>query len=139
MDTGDRVIIINADKGRYFDQQQGRGQAGLPPPATRAASAPTTYATLLAEARRGRPPHGPGHAPQNRLGRRMLKRAEVYAGPAHLIRPSSRSLAIRHARARAWGATIGTEIQAEMGTPHPDHRPSPAGRRPRSGCGPAPA
>ena len=84
IDTGDHVVIINADKV-VLHQGQGRRQAGVPlqrlpgRPEVRAlrrtcsAASPTRRS---AAASRGMLPKGP-------LGRQMIKKLKVYAGPEH--------------------------------------------------------
>ena len=102
MDTGDHVIIINADKvvltNNKAEAKQVYRHTGYP-----GGIRSTTYATLLAE----KPAEAVrrtvrGMLPKNRLGRQMLKKLKVYAGPTH---PHSaqqpQPLAIAHARARA--------------------------------------
>lgn len=102
MDTGDHVIIVNADKvvltaGKAATKQVYH-HTGYP-----GGIRSTTYATLLDE----KPAEAVrrtvrGMLPKNRLGRQMLKKLKVYAGPTH---PHSaqqpQPLAIEHARARA--------------------------------------
>ena len=102
MDTGDHVIIINADKvvltNNKAEAKQVYRHTGYP-----GGIRSTTYATVLAE----KPAEAVrrtvrGMLPKNRLGRQMLKKLKVYAGPTH---PHSaqqpQPLAIEHARARA--------------------------------------
>ena len=102
MDTGDHVVIINADKvvltNNKAEAKQVYRHTGYP-----GGIRSTTYATLLAE----KPAEAVrrtvrGMLPKNRLGRQMLKKLKVYAGPTH---PHSaqqpKPLAIEHARARA--------------------------------------
>ena len=102
MDTGDHVIIINADKvvltNNKAEAKQVYRHTGYP-----GGIRSTTYATLLAE----KPAEAVrrtvrGMLPKNRLGRQMLKKLKVYAGPTH---PHSaqqpQPLALEHARARA--------------------------------------
>ena len=83
MDTGDHVIIINADKvvltsDKAKDKMMYR-HSGYP-----GGIKSTTYADLLdnkpAEAVRG---SVRGMLPKNRLGRQMLKKLKVYAGDEH--------------------------------------------------------
>ena len=102
MDTGDHVIIINADKvvltNNKAEAKQVYRHTGYP-----GGIRSTSYATLLAE----KPAEAVrrtvrGMLPKNRLGRQMLKKLKVYAGPTH---PHSaqqpQPLAIEHTRARA--------------------------------------
>ncbi|ABK52115.1 LSU ribosomal protein L13P [Acidothermus cellulolyticus 11B] len=83
VDTGDFVIVVNADKvvltGRKLDQKIAYRHSGYP-----GGLKATPYRKLLAEhperviekAVRGMLPH-------NSLGRRMAKKLKVYAGPEH--------------------------------------------------------
>lgn len=83
MDTGDHVIIVNADKvvltaGKAATKQVYH-HTGYP-----GGIRSTTYATLLDE----KPAEAVrrtvrGMLPKNRLGRQMLKKLKVYAGPTH--------------------------------------------------------
>jgi len=83
VDTGDYIIIVNAEKvrltGRKLDQKMYRHHTGYP-----GGLKETPYRRLLAtkpelamkEAVRGMLPKGP-------LGYAMLKKLHVYAGPTH--------------------------------------------------------
>jgi len=83
LDTGDHVIIINASKvvltaGKAESKQIYR-HSGFP-----GGIRSTTYAKMLAE----KPEDAVrrtvrGMLPKNRLGRQMLKKLKVYAGPTH--------------------------------------------------------
>jgi large subunit ribosomal protein L13 len=83
MDTGDHVIIVNADKvvltaGKAEAKQVYR-HTGFP-----GGIRSTTYAELLSE----KPAEAVrrtvrGMLPKNRLGRQQLKKLKVYAGPTH--------------------------------------------------------
>jgi large subunit ribosomal protein L13 len=83
MDTGDHVIIVNADKvvltsGKAEKKQVFR-HSGYP-----GGIRSTTYAKLLAD----KPEEAVrrtvrGMLPKNRLGRQMLRKLKVYAGPEH--------------------------------------------------------
>jgi large subunit ribosomal protein L13 len=83
MDTGDHVIIVNADKvvltsGKAEKKQVFR-HSGYP-----GGIRSTTYAKLLAD----KPEEAVrrtvrGMLPKNRLGRQMLRKLKVYAGPVH--------------------------------------------------------
>ena len=83
MDTGDHVIIVNADKVVLTSDKAAEKMmyrhSGYP-----GGIKSTTYADLLerqpAEAVRGTVR---GMLPKNRLGRQMLGKLKVYAGPAH--------------------------------------------------------
>ena len=102
MDTGDFVIIINADKvvltNNKAEAKQVYRHTGYP-----GGIRSTTYATLLAE----KPAEAVrrtvrGMLPKNRLGRQMLKKLKVYAGPTHPhAAQQPQPLALEHARARA--------------------------------------
>lgn len=83
VDTGDHVIIINAEKvhltGKKLDQKVYRRHSGYP-----GGLKEIKYRELMKtkpefvvyEAVRGMLPH-------NRLGRKMIKKLRVYAGPNH--------------------------------------------------------
>ncbi len=83
LDTGDFVIIVNADKvvltGRKEDQKVYYSHTGRP-------------GSLKAETARARRQRRPvkileaavwGMLPKNRLGRRLFRKLKVYAGPDH--------------------------------------------------------
>lgn len=101
LDTGDHVIVINADKvvltsEKAYDKQVYR-HSGYP-----GGIKQTTYAELLdrqpAEAVRRTIR---GMLPKNRLGRAMLRKLKVYAGPDHPHAAQQPTpLPIDHARAR---------------------------------------
>lgn len=83
MDTGDHVIIVNADKvvltAGKADAKLIHRHSGFPGGLTT-----TTYAELLAK----KPEEAVrrtirGMLPKNRLGRQQLKKLKVYAGPTH--------------------------------------------------------
>lgn len=83
VDTGDHVIIVNADKvvltGRKLDQKMWVRHSGYP-----GGLKMVPYRKLLAE----RPEKAVelavrGMLPHNRLGRRMIKKLKVYRGPSH--------------------------------------------------------
>jgi large subunit ribosomal protein L13 len=83
LDTGDHVIIVNADKvvltAGKAEAKQVYHHTGYP-----GGIRSTTYATLLDE----KPEQAVrrtvrGMLPKNRLGRQMLKKLKVYAGPTH--------------------------------------------------------
>ena len=83
VDTGDFVIIVNADKvaltGRKRAQKVAYRHSGYPGGLKR-----VSYDTLLST----RPERAVelavrGMLPKNRLGRKMLKKLKVYAGPDH--------------------------------------------------------
>jgi large subunit ribosomal protein L13 len=83
LDTGDHVVIINADKVVLTADKAAAKQVyrhtGYP-----GGIRSTTYATLLAD----KPEQAVrrtirGMLPKNRLGRQMLKKLKVYAGPTH--------------------------------------------------------
>jgi large subunit ribosomal protein L13 len=102
MDTGDHVIVVNADKvvltSGKADKKMVHRHTGYP-----GGIRSTTYAEELAT----KPEEAVrrtvrGMLPKNRLGRQMLKKLKVYAGPEH---PHSaqkpQQLEIAHARARS--------------------------------------
>jgi large subunit ribosomal protein L13 len=83
VDTGDNVIVINADKvlltGRKLDQKIYYKHSGYP-----GGMKETPYRKLLA----GKPEFVIKHAvvgmlPKGPLGRKMAKKLRVYAGPDH--------------------------------------------------------
>lgn len=83
LDTGDHVIIVNADKvvltANKAEAKQVYRHTGYP-----GGIRSTTYATLLTE----KPEQAVrrtvrGMLPKNRLGRQMLKKLKVYSGPTH--------------------------------------------------------
>jgi large subunit ribosomal protein L13 len=102
LDTGDHVIVVNADKvvlsANKAESKQVYSHTGYP-----GGIRSTTYATLLDE----QPEQAVrrtirGMLPKNRLGRQMLKKLKVYAGPTHphaAQRPEP--LALEDARARS--------------------------------------
>jgi large subunit ribosomal protein L13 len=101
LDTGDHVIVINADKivltadkgDKVFVHRHSGYPGGL---------RTQSYGELL----RRKPQEGVrravrGMLPKNRLGRQMLRKLKVYAGPTHphaAQRPQP--LVLEHARAR---------------------------------------
>ncbi len=101
MDTGDHVIIVNADKvvlsrDKAADKVMYR-HSGYP-----GGIKSRTYAEMLdrapAEAVRG---SVRGMLPKNRLGRQMLTKLKVYAGPAHPHDAQKpQPLDIEHAKSR---------------------------------------
>lgn len=101
MDTGDHVIIVNADKvvltaGKAATKQVYH-HTGYP-----GGIRSTTYERLLDE-RPAEAVHRTvrGMLPKNRLGRQMLRKLKVYAGPTHPhAAQQPRPLPIDHARAR---------------------------------------
>jgi large subunit ribosomal protein L13 len=101
LDTGDHVIIVNADKvvltaGKAEDKRIYR-HSGYP-----GGIRSTTYADLLAT----KPEDAVrrtvrGMLPKNRLGRQMLRKLKVYAGPTHPHQGQQpEPLVLDHARAR---------------------------------------
>jgi len=82
MDTGDYVIVVNAEKvvatGRKMDEKMYYRHTGFPAAATinlREQLAKHPDRVLLAAVR--------GMLPHNRLGRAMFKKLKVYAGADH--------------------------------------------------------
>ncbi len=101
LDTGDHVIIINASKvvltaGKAEDKQIW-SHSGYP-----GGIRSTSYADLLAT----KPEDAVrrtirGMLPKNRLGRQMLRKLKVYAGPTHPHQGQQpEPLVLEHARAR---------------------------------------
>jgi large subunit ribosomal protein L13 len=102
LDTGDHVIVVNAAKvvlanGKAETKMVYR-HSGYP-----GGLSATSYATLLAT----KPEEAVrrtirGMLPKNRLGRQMLKKLKVYAGPTHPHAAQQPTpLVIEHAKARA--------------------------------------
>lgn len=101
LDTGDHVIVINADKvvltsdkgDKVFVHRHSGYPGGI---------RTQSYGELL----RTRPEDAVrravrGMLPKNRLGRQMLKKLKVYAGPVHPhAAQKPRELTLEHARAR---------------------------------------
>ncbi len=102
LDTGDHVIIVNADKvvltAGKAEAKQIHRHSGFP-----GGLRSTSYAQLLAE----KPEEAVrrsirGMLPKNRLGRQMLRKLKVYAGPTHPHQGQQPSpLVLDHARDRA--------------------------------------
>lgn len=102
VDTGDHVVIINADKVVLTSDKAEKvfvhRHSGYPGGLTT-----QSYGDLLAR----KPEEGVrravrGMLPKNRLGRQMLKKLKVYAGPTHPhAAQSPQPLALEQARARS--------------------------------------
>jgi large subunit ribosomal protein L13 len=102
LDTGDHVIIINADKvvltSGKAERKMVYRHSGYPG-GIKSASYADQLATRPEEAVRRTVR---GMLPKNRLGRQMLSKLKVYAGPDHphsAQRPQE--LSLEHARARS--------------------------------------
>ena len=83
VDTGDFVVIINADKvaltGTKREQKMAYRHSGYP-----GGLRATTYDELLEKnPRRAVEKAVKGMLPQNRIARQQLKKLKVYAGPEH--------------------------------------------------------
>lgn len=83
IDTGDFVIIINADKvaltGSKRQQKMDYRHSGFPGGLTA-----TSYSELLeSNPRRAVEKAVKGMLPHNKLGRQQIKKLKVYAGPEH--------------------------------------------------------
>lgn len=83
VDTGDFVIVINADKvaltGSKRDQKMDYRHSGYP-----GGLRATSYTELLeSNPRRAIEKAVKGMLPHNKLGRQQLKKLKVYAGPEH--------------------------------------------------------
>ena len=83
VDTGDFVIIVNADKvaltGQKLAQKNAYRHSGYP-----GGLSSTPFGELLEkDPRRAIEKAVWGMLPKNRLGRQMLKKLKVYAGPEH--------------------------------------------------------
>ncbi|MCK4817223.1 50S ribosomal protein L13 [bacterium] len=83
LDVGDHIIVINADKvtvtGRKFDQKQYTRYTGYPG---------GLRTKTLGKFMQNRPElvikiAVKGMLPKNRLGRKMIRKLRVYAGPDH--------------------------------------------------------
>ena len=101
LDTGDHVIIVNADKIVLTSGKAERKlvyrHSGYP-----GGLKAETYAQLLAASPK-RPCAAPvrGMLPKNRLGRQMLSKLKVYAGPTHPhAAQKPQPLEVAHARRR---------------------------------------
>lgn len=84
VDTGDFVIVINADKailtGKKLDQKIMYKHSGYP-----GGLKEISYRNLMAEKpERAVEAAVRGMLPKNRLGRKMIKKMKVYAGAEHL-------------------------------------------------------
>ena len=95
LDVGDHVIVVNAAKLDVSPRKL-RRQALLPPLGVpRRSARGVARAPARARSRARRAPRGTRHAPEGPLGRRMLKKLRVYAGPTHphtAQQPSPREL-----------------------------------------------
>jgi large subunit ribosomal protein L13 len=83
VDTGDFVIIVNAEKvaltGAKREQKMEYRHSGFP-----GGLRATSYTELLAEnPRRAVEKAVKGMLPHNKLGRQQIKKLKVYAGPEH--------------------------------------------------------
>ena len=83
VDTGDFVIIVNADKvvltGAKAEQKKAYSHSGYP-----GGLSSVPFGQLLErDPRRAIEKAVWGMLPKNRLGRQMLKKLKVYAGPEH--------------------------------------------------------
>jgi large subunit ribosomal protein L13 len=83
VDTGDFVIVINAEKialsGKKLEQKHAYRHSGYPGGLTA-----VSYADLLARhPERAVEKAVRGMLPKNSLGRQMLRKLKVYAGPEH--------------------------------------------------------
>ena len=83
VDTGDFVIVVNAEQGRA-DRRQADHQAGLPPLRLPGRSLGHPVGELLEkDPRQAIEKAVWGMLPKNRLCRQLLKKLKVYAGPEH--------------------------------------------------------
>ena len=83
MDTGDFVVVINAEKvaltGAKAEQKRAYRHSGYP-----GGLSATSYTELLASnPRRAVEKAVAGMLPHNSLGRKQLTKLKVYAGPEH--------------------------------------------------------
>ena len=83
IDTGDYIIVINADKiqltGKKLDQKMYYHHTGYPG----GLKSITAKALLQRKPERVLEHAVKGMLPKNRLGRRMFKKMKVYVGPEH--------------------------------------------------------
>ncbi len=101
LDTGDHVIVVNADKV-VLTSDKARDKVVYRHSGYPGGLKSTTYARMLdtrpVEAVRG---SIRGMLPKNRLGRQMLTKLKIYAGPDHPHQAQKpRPLVLEHARAR---------------------------------------
>ena len=133
VDTGDHVIVVNADKvvltSNKADAKMAYRHSGYP-----GGLRSTSYAELLENkpaelVRRS----VRGMLPKNTLGRQMLGKLQVYAGPEHPhAAQKPEPLELPDARARRLSRHARKDITTPMpATTDPDHRTPQAGRRPR--------
>ena len=99
MDVGDHVVVINADKvvltGRKLQQKEYLRYSGYPSGLRR-----IPYEKLMREhPERVVRKAIRGMLPKNRLGRQMIRKLKVYAGPDHPhVAQKPQALEIEHAR-----------------------------------------
>ena len=83
MDTGDFIVVVNAEKikvtGRKEDQKQYHRHSGYPG-GIKSVTAKKMLETKPEELIRAAVK---GMLPKNRLGRQLIKKLKVYAGPEH--------------------------------------------------------
>ena len=139
IDTGDHVIIINADKvvltAGKAEARSSTATPGYPGGIKHARPTPTCSPTKPEEAVRRTIR---GMLPKNRLGRQMLTQAQGLRRPD----PPARSPAARRpstSTTPAPGSSRRTEHRSMSTAPRPDHRPPQARRRPRPRSVRAPA
>ena len=140
VDVGDHVVVVNAAKLDVTRAQGRPASCTTATPATRAASRTESLEHLLE-----RDPERvvrlavKGMLPKSRLGRRMIKKLRVYAGPTHphaAQQPAgSRTLASEADRARRTRPRKRSRVAQ---APDPDDRSPQGGGRRVSGCAPAP-
>ena len=101
LDTGDFVIIVNADKVVLTAGKADTQAGAAATPATPAASRPAPTAEVLAaKPERGHAPHGRRACSRRTASaRQMIKKLKVYAGPDHPhAAQKPQPLEIAHAR-----------------------------------------
>ncbi len=83
VDTGDFVVVVNAEKIAVTGNK--RDREALPPPLRLPGRPEVAHAQrhARAPARGGHPPRRRGMLPRNRLARKQLTKLKVYAGPEH--------------------------------------------------------
>jgi large subunit ribosomal protein L13 len=122
MDTGDHVIVVNAKgvrlTGGKEETKVAYRHSGYPGGITA-----TKYGKLLAE----KPAYAVekairGMLPKNRLGRAMVKKLQVYAGPEH-PHQAQKPEPLRLGEIPPWTGLPADRAAAEAGTPEPSEKP----------------
>jgi large subunit ribosomal protein L13 len=123
MDTGDHVIVVNAKgvrlTGGKEETKVAYRHSGYPGGITA-----TKYGKLLAE----KPAYAVekairGMLPKNRLGRAMVKKLQVYAGPEH-PHQAQKPEPLRLGEVPPWTGLPADRATGEAGTPEPSEKPA---------------